>query len=359
MHSYFFLARHRVGLIAFALALAGFGVAFSATVSATTDAVPCEAGASAVCYFGFEPAGARGQLHYYASRLPAASTGSAGSTGPSNALIVVHGHSRDANKTFDAALVAVKRAGRLGDTLIVAPLFQVNASGSAKCRTGGVPAAEPGDLVWSCSSWIDGGTSANGARLSSFKTLDALVIEVSLQWPQLHSVTIAGFSAGAQMVQHSIGFAAAPPTGIALRYVISDPGTWLYFDAFRPQPVDAAACPSINRWKYGTDALPAHLGRSAAQARAQYTAAEIHYLEGALDSGDAKGAYYKILDKSCGANAQGTYRLERGQAYAEYDRTLLAPVQQRELTVVPGCAHDVACVFPSPTARAALLGAPR
>lgn len=351
------MTRRRAGFIT--SALIGFSLAVSATASAATDAAPCEAGASAVCYLSFELHGARGQLHYYASRLPAASTGSAVTTGPTSALIVVHGHSRDANKAFEAALVAATRASRLGDTLIVAPVFQVNASGAARCRTDGVPAAQPGDLVWSCSSWIDGGASANGARLGSFKTLDALVIELSRQWPSLRSVTIAGFSAGAQMVQHSIGFAAAPPTGIALRYVISDPGTWLYFDAFRPQRVDAAACPIVNRWKYGTDALPTYLGRSAAQARAQYAAAEIHYLEGALDSGDVRGAHYKILDKSCSANAQGTYRLERSQAYAKYDRTLLAPAKQRELTVVPGCAHDVACVFPSLAARAALLGAPR
>ncbi|MDO9354509.1 MAG: hypothetical protein Q7T55_12490, partial [Solirubrobacteraceae bacterium] len=90
-----------------------------------------------------------------------------------------------------------------------------------------------------------------------------------------------------------------------------------------------------------------------------YAAADIHYLEAALDSSEAAGTFYKILDKSCAANAQGPFRLQRGQDYAAYDRAMLAPTRKREVTVVPGCAHDVACVFPSPAARAALLGASR
>jgi hypothetical protein len=253
----------------------------------------------------------------------------------------------------------VRRADRQADTLVVAPLFQVDAARAGRCSTAGVPAAQPGDLLWTCSSWVEGAAADNGARPGSFAALDALVVELARQWPSLRTITIAGFSAGAQMVQHSIGFAAAPPVGVALRYVIADPGSWLYFDAFRPEPVDAASCPAVNRWKYGTDALPAHFTRDASQARAQYAAAEIHYLEGELDSSDAKGTAFRVLDTSCAANAQGPFRLQRGQAYAAYDRTLLAPAKQRLLTVVPGCAHDVACVLPSPVARAALLGEPR
>lgn len=356
-------------LIALGLLLAAAGA--SARSTACTEA------AVEACYTGFQPAGAQGRLRYYASQPPGA--------GPSAALIAVHGHPRDANKTFDAALRAVRQAGAMERTLVVAPVFQVAADDARKCQTAGVPGAQDGDLLWTCGSWIEG-AAARGSTLTSFAALDALVAELHRQWPGLRTITIAGFSAGAQMVQHAIGFAADPPMGgPAVRYVVSDPGTWLYFDPVRPQPVkdgqavdwsqcsggadgvggcgfrlqtptDAAACPSLTRWKYGTDALPAALGRSAAQARARYAAADIHYLQGALDSSDASGTFYKILDKSCAAQAQGPYRLQRGQAYAWYDRTLLAPGKRRSVTVVPGCAHDVACVFPSAAARTALLG---
>jgi hypothetical protein len=324
---------------------------------AAADPVDCTASASLDCYRSFQPTGAGGALNYYASLAPSA----AATAGPTKALIAVHGHPRDANKTFDATLRAVRNADALGDTLVVAPVFQVAADKAGKCSTPGVPAAQPGDLLWTCGSWLEGGRAGEGSRITSFASMDALVTELTQRWPSLRTVTIAGFSAGAQMVQHYIGFAQNAGAGtVAVRYVVADPGTWLYFDSFRPQPTpDAAACPEMNRWKYGTDDLPAHLGRSAAQARRQYAEADISYLEGELDSNDARGTAYRVLDKSCAAAAQGPFRLQRGLAYAHYDRTLLAPAKRREVVVVPGCAHDVACVFPSDAARAALIGPSR
>lgn len=47
----------------------------------------------------------------------------------------------------------------------------------------------------------------------------------------------------------------------------------------------------------------------------------------------------------------------RGLAYAAYDRAMLSRNPQRTVTIVPGCAHDVACVFPNEAARSALFGA--
>jgi len=353
--------------------------------SAAADALPCDQAASSACFTGFALPGATGRLHYYASRSDAGSPGAG--QAPTTALVVMHGHPRDANRSFEAGLRAARQAGRLGDTLVVAPLFQVGDADAARCRTRGVPAAEPGDAMWTCGSWLEGAPSLGAQPIGAFAALDALVAELHRRWPSLQSVTLAGFSAGAQMLQHGVGFAADPPAGLRLRYVIADPGSWLYFDPVRPQPQrggqavdwaacgsgaafpgdcsmalqvpDAAACPGHDQWKYGTGALPPSLGRNAAQARVRYAAAEIHYLEGALDSSADKGTYYPILDKSCAALLQGPYRLQRGVAYAAYDRALLAPAQARQVTVVPGCAHDVGCVLPSDAARGVLFPAPR
>ena len=305
----------------------------------------CRQRASPSCYRSFPMPTGGGALHYYAS-LP-------DGAGPTRAIVALHGHPRDADRTFDATLLAVRRAGAPGDTVVVAPVFQVPAVLADKCSAPGTPAAQDGDLLWTCGSWLEGAPASNGARPTSFAALDALVAEVARRWPGLQGITVAGFSAGAQMVQHSIGFAQPAPGGASLRYVVSDPGTWLYYDPVAPPD---AACPGLNRWKYGTDGLPATLGRGAADARAQYAAADITYMAGALDSADVPGAYYRILDKSCAAMAQGPFRLQRARAYAEYDRTVLAPARQRRLVVVPGCAHDVSCVFPSDAARAALVG---
>ena len=325
------------------------GNALLATGTTILPAWAGDCGGPSACYLGFTPAGQTGRLHYFASQDPASSPGD-----PHAVLVVVHGHPRDALTSFAAAWQAVQQAGTGARTLVVAPLFQVASAETIHCRSPGVPSAEAGDLLWTCASWI-AGEPARGSPLTSFAAMDALVRELLQRWPGLRTVTVAGFSAGAQMVQHYIGFAALPPAGVALRYVVAAPGSWLYFDPVWPADT-LAACPAVQRWKYGTGQLPAGLGRSAAEARARYAQADIHYLVGALDSSDAAGTFYKILDKSCAAQAQGPYRLQRAQAYADYERRLLAPVPQRSLVIVPGCAHDVACVFPSAAARAALVG---
>jgi len=343
-------------------------------IAAHAASVPsCQQQASDDCYFSFQPAPGSGQLHYYASQSAEAA---AGPTGPRSALIVIHGHPRDANITFNAALAASSLADTRKNTVIIAPVFQVSPDEASKCSTAGVPTAQTGDLLWTCASWLDGGEADNARGITSFTALDALVVEVTRRWPTVRVVTIAGFSAGAQMVQHYIGFAAADVSSkIAIRYVVADPGTWLYFDGVRPIAegdttnestcADASCrfhlapptntCPNVNQWKYGTDGLPASLKRTASVARAHYVSADIFYLEAAQDSGTGRGTYSHILDKSCAAEAQGSFRLQRGLAYAAYDRQLLAPNKHRAVVVIPDCAHDVTCVFTSPTARAALF----
>ena len=310
----------------------------------------------------FDLPGEAGRFHYYAS------SGSAPTV--TSALVILHGHPRDARRSFDAALQAAGSAGRLPGTLIVAPLYQVPNERAGRCQSPGEPTAVPGDAVWSCSGWIAGEPSLGAHPVSAFSALDALLVELHRQWPDLRNITLVGFSAGAQMLQHSIGFAAEPPAGITLRYVIADPGSWLYFDPVRPTisatsdaydfsiPPASAGCPGYNQWKYGTESLPAWLPRSAAQARARYAAAQVDYLEGELDGSAAKGAFYPILDKSCAAMLQGPFRLQRGVAYAAYEKALIKPVQPRRLVVVPGCGHDVRCVLNSEAAGAVLWQSP-
>ena len=294
---------------------------------------------------------------------------------PHSALVVLHGYPRDAGKTLAAALKAAQQADKTDDTLLVAPLYPVPTAQARRCHSPGVPAAQPGEALWSCSSWIEGGLDLQ-SKVSSFAALDQLIAELKIKWPQLRQVTVAGFSAGAQFVQHYVGF-AEPPTGVSLRYVVSDPGSWLYFDRFRPQPVvdwrscsqekgcdftwtemTADSCPNLNRWKYGIENIPGFHGQTRETVRQRYTAADITYIEGEKDTGRAPGTFYKILDKSCAAQAQGPYRLQRGIAYAAYDRRFIAPRAERQLLIVPGCAHDVSCIFPSTVARRALFVSP-
>ncbi len=293
-----------------------------------------------------------GDLHYYSSRQ-------AGDTAITSVLLVMHGHPRDADRSFAAGVQAARAAGRLQDTLVVAPLYQVEDA--RHCSSPGVPGAQAGDALWTCASWLAGAPSLGPQPISAFAALDALVVELVRQFPAVRRVTLAGFSAGAQMLQHSVGFAARAPDGVELRYVIADPGSWLYFDPVRPvaqgdgfvMALPDHACPGYNAWKYGTDALPAWLPADAARARARYAAARVDYLEGAQDSNAGRGAFYPILDKSCAAMLQGPFRLQRGLGYVAYEREVLK--RQRQLVVVPGCGHRVECVLPSRQARSVLF----
>ena len=356
------------------------------TAPATDPTVPCDQQAQpATCLLRLDLPQEAGQLAYYASRRPAA----AAAAGPDTALLVMHGYPRDAAHSFNAGLAAVRAAGLQDRVLVVAPLFQVAAAAAPRCRTPGEMPAQPADALWRCGTWLAGEASTGPHPITSFAALDALVAALVQQWPSLRTVTLAGFSAGAQLLQRHAAFgAAAAPGGVRLRHVVADPGTWLYFDPVRPQlqrngravadasdcgpaagypaactvamqTPDPAACPRYDRWKYGVADLPVSLGRDAATARAQYRAADLAYLAGALDSGPGRGTADKLLDHGCAAQLQGAYRLQRAQGYAAYDQQVLQPAQRRRLTVVPGCAHDVGCVLPSNAARPVLFDSAR
>ncbi|MBD1551726.1 hypothetical protein [Pseudomonas typographi] len=262
---------------------------------------------------------------------------------PQQAVITLHGYPRDARRTFDATVAAVAP-----DTLVLAPLFQVPAGEAEHCHSPAEPAAQAGDLLWRCGSWLAGAPAENDRAVTAFAAVDALIAQVGQRWPSVKVVTVAGFSAGAQWVQHYAAFAQQPPAGGRLRFVVASPGSWLYPDTWRPYP--QADCPAQNHWKYGLEQLPGWLPQGAEQARAQYRAADISYLAGALDHGDSPAAHGKILDRSCPALAQGPWRLQRAQAFTEH---LGQPLQ-----VVPGCAHDVRCVFGSAQGRQALAAPP-
>lgn len=263
-------------------------------------------------------------------------------------LIILHGHPRDVGNTLAAAAEAAMGTSASSNTAIIAPLFQVATGQDSRCRSSGLPAAMAGDALWSCSSWLAGSLDSQ-QRITAFGVMDSLLLSLKQRWPTLHRVTIAGFSAGGQFVQHYIAF-AHPPEGVQLRFVVGDPGSWLYFDSRQ-----VADCPNANKWKYGLDDLPAWLNETALSARQRYVLADVQYLEGAEDKGKGPGRYWKILDKSCAAMAQGEYRLDRGLNYEKYDRDVLRPPRAHKLTVVPDCAHDVRCVFTSKEGRQALF----
>lgn len=230
------------------------------------------------------------------------------------------------------------------------------------------------------------------ARCAEFTTaldaLDAVAAQLAQlvaqgALPHLQLVTFAGFSAGGQLLQR---YAFARTGGgqqgpLQLRFIVSDPGSWLYLHPQRPAAnctplrdtgtgwacrsfgVPAAAgCADYDAWKYGVSGglddnlyiLPLASDPAAVAALvADYPKRDVRYLFGSLDACNCNTQGYanqawcapqqaaggclpnaygppgccdtypdsiteNVLDVGCEAMLQGSNRLQRGLLFASY-----------------------------------------
>jgi len=302
------------------------------------------------------PAGT-GELALYVSR-----DWSKPQPGVTRAVIVVHGRLRNAdvyNASAEKALAAAGEAGR--SAILVVPQFLADIDAAAFH----LPAAT---LRWSAAGW-EGGAEAKGpAPISSFAALDAILARLADRtlFPDLTTIVVAGHSGGGQVVQRYaiLGQGEAAPTasGIAVRYVVANPSSYAYFSADRPDGeggfapfTGAAACPKFDRWKYGMAELPAYAGAATPAALEQaYLGRDVTYLLGTADT----DPNHPALDRSCMAEAQGPYRLARGEAYVQYLRGRHPDEFRQKLLLVPGVGHDGDRMLTSACGLAALFDRP-
>ncbi|MBN3846569.1 MULTISPECIES: alpha/beta hydrolase [Burkholderiaceae] len=285
--------------------------------------------------------------------------------GVERAVILIHGRLRNADAYFQLAHRARTRAGRNSvDTLLIVPQFLAAADVDAHH----LPAST---LRWEWIDWMGGGTALAPAPLSSFDVLDTVLAQLAdpRKFPDLREVVVAGHSGGGQVVQRYAvlvrGDAALAGRGVALRYVIANPSSYVYFDTQRPLGTscfaryDEAHCAGFNRWKYGLDELPAYArdGNAlpdAAALEAAYVHRDVTLLLGANDCDPAHPA----LDRSCAALAQGPHRLARGRAYTRYMGERHPQGFAHRTIEIDGAGHDADAVFGSPAGLAALFGEP-
>jgi hypothetical protein len=276
-----------------------------------------------------------------------------GRAGATRAVVTVHGYSRNA-ADYAAAMRAL--AAEHPDTLVIAPQF-LAAEDIAAHR---LPDAV---LRWQRGAWAGGWPADGPAPLSAYDAIDAVLARLSERaaYPDLAEIVLAGFSAGGQLVQRyaAVGKAEAALSrgGIALRYVVGSPSSYVYFSAERPVAFDAAACLGYNRWRYGfAGELPPYVAAAIAggvpAAEQRYAARDITYLVGGADN----DPHHRVLDTSCGAEAQGPDRHARALAFFAMLRRRDGGVPAQRLRVVDGVAHTEARVWGSPCGRAALFG---
>lgn len=276
------------------------------------------------------------------------------------ALVVIHGTRRNADEYHAWGTRAAGAAGMLPSTIVVTPQFLMEID---------VNEHAPGDdvLFWTNNGWKQGDRSrstednSRPARISSYEAMDALLTRLADTFPNLERIVIAGHSAGGQYVnRYAAGNLTEPDlrtasTGepISVRYVVSNPSSYVYLCEKRPDggggfsvPDDQARrdCPNYNRYKYGLEGLNSYMSRAGAERiREQYPRREVVYLLGERDN-DPDARY---LDKSCPAMLQGTNRLDRGLAYHRYLRENYGPhaLEWHSEAVVPGVGHSASRMF--------------
>ncbi len=313
-----------------------------------------------------------------------------------NLVLIQHGDNRNAWDYYDV-MAAAALARDPAHSAVVAPHFQ--ASGSA-CASGPDLVA-PKDLDYACSDWKQGFLDKS-STIDSYAALDKLIATTKLAFPNLMRVTVVGYSAGGQTVQRYAGGNTEHDRtpGIATRYVVGSPGSYMYLDGQRVKadalctaastcaldatsfevPAYAPGCDttdshvatnggSYHDYKYGLGNRTGYLASvSDVDLVTKYVARNIVYVLGEGDSrriGAVTATYpsgtptaYGALDKDCPAMVQGplesSFRLQRGLVFHRYVTRVFGATHR--VTVVPACGHDDRCVLTSSEALTEIFG---
>ncbi|SCU95229.1 conserved hypothetical protein [Cupriavidus necator] len=277
-------------------------------------------------------------------------------------VFVQHGLQRNGDDYYAAGAALLKASGRNPvEVLLVAPNFP----GTPDHGKGfdGMP-------QWSVQGWISGENAVNAPfTVSSLQVLDDLMAFVTdkARLPQVARVTVAGHSGGAQIVHRYAVLNNVDERirarGIDLRYVVANPSSYLYFTPVRPAgadgrsfaPYDKAVCPDFDKYRYGMqDIVPYAKGANGPSLYQRYAGRQVTYLAGTEDN----DPNHRVLDKACGAEAEGPTRLQRARGYLRYERYLASPglVIRHQAYEVVGVGHDQARMFGSQCGARAVFG---
>jgi pimeloyl-ACP methyl ester carboxylesterase len=287
-----------------------------------------------------------------------------GSREVEQAVVMVHGAQRNGDGYYGTALASAASRGVLLKSLIVAPHFK--GSDGPSCRD----AVEEGELYFGCQAWNAGYPAINSAlKTTSFDAMDRIVQMLSdrSRFPNLKSIVLAGHSGGGQFMQrYAASNQIEPKIRLPIRYVVANPSSYVYLNDARlrsdavctPEGKctgpfgpywDRTSCTAYNRYRYGLDGATGYVaGVGATSIRRQFPTRNVTYLIGDLDQ-----LQDSDLDKSCGAQAQGVNRRERGINFWNYMRSQYQA--EHKLVMVPRCGHNAACMFASSTGSKTLF----
>jgi pimeloyl-ACP methyl ester carboxylesterase len=276
------------------------------------------------------------------------------------ALVMLHGAQRDADNYFRTAVAAAFLGDALEDTVVIAPRFASN-SGAGRGGSGCQDALAQYEVNWPCGgdSWRSGGVATNNDKLTSYDLADEILRKLAQKsvFPNLKAIVVAGHSAGGQFVmRYEMANKIHEKLGVAITYIVSNPSSYAYLDATRPNADvkfgrfgDGRNCTTFDQWPYGLQNRSGYSARlSDDELKKQLASRPVTYLLGELDILPLAG-----FDSSCPAMAQGATRLARGQAFATYVNTKFDA--QHKSQVVPLCGHNARCMFTAEPALALLF----
>jgi hypothetical protein len=182
----------------------------------------CKSDQPGVCEATFQLRG--GGLMPYYRNVPLETP----NAGVRRAVVVVHGLHRNAPGYFSYVVRAAESAGKLEETIVIAPHFK---------RRDEAPA---GQLEWG-EKWKEGGLSTDQGNLvprrSSFAVVDRFLIALARRtsFPKLREIVVTGHSAGGQFVQRYAATSQIEPQlgGLPTRYVVANPSSYMYLNSRR------------------------------------------------------------------------------------------------------------------------------
>jgi hypothetical protein len=263
------------------------------------------------------------------------------------AIIVVHGASHNANDYFSYLTSTLNTESRSTSTVLVAPFFRNTATSS------------PMNFYWASTSWRDGQLSSNANKLSSYDVLDKLIERLAnkIYFPVLEKIIITGQSSGGRFV-HTYAAANHSETlnpDIAFDYVVSESQYFYYpddrrIDESNDQLYTVNSCTGAAIWPFGYSLLPEYLSNvSASQFNNQFISRSITYL-----LGNGNGPDGTLNTNNCSATVLGSTRYQRGENMYRYMELVYPGIHRHEKVVANGIAHDGSAIYQSPEFRALL-----
>lgn len=268
-------------------------------------------------------------------------------------IIYIHGARRNGLDYYEWGEAAVKAANKDDETLFISPQFTSEKDLEDHKHNAN-------HLFWRNNNWRIGDASVSskkrkmGEAFSSFSLVDSMIARVcnSKLFPKLKKVIVIGHSAGGQFVSRYAAMTPMPNPeqsrlrGCKFRFIIMNPSTYLYLDDRRPTKMgdnltfsrpDTTGCSTFNEYPRGFENLNPYASKIGVETiKQQFLNRDIAFILGGsdVDMNDPS------LDKSCGGNLQGRFRLERGQFYYQYLQLFSKKGKIHTVEVVPNVAHS-------------------